>query len=136
MFGHKPKSIEELQAENLPAMTALDLGAKPKQGFENDAETLRIIATLDSYLSQFVVPKKRDKPGGILLGDTVCICCGESLGGALGSFQYGLVSGEGQCRCGWPCRANHVIKDEQGNIFDRSLTIILQYHPSNVQKTE
>lgn len=93
-----------------------------------EAET--IIEMCDEYLSHFAAGSK-------------CPKCGSALGGLLGSFQWGIVHGEGECKgglhsegpCGWPCRARHVIKDKEGDpIFSEALPIVLAYHPDYVTK--
>ena len=90
-------------------------------------------AAINKYLSIFAKPVKRDGGGNMMLGDYECLKCGKPLGGALGSFQWGLAHGEGNCSgCGWPCRVYHRPKDSDGEIFNRALEVILQYHPSNV----
>lgn len=79
-------------------------------------------AALDSYFAQFVAPE-----------NGICVNCHRVLDGLLGSFQWGLVNGEGSCgQCGYPARALHDPKDEQGSIFERRLQLILQYHPDDL----
>lgn len=92
-----------------------------------------ILAAIDEYLSAFAKPIVRDDGGGFLLGKYQCLQCGEPLDGALGTFQWGMVNGEGTCdRCGWPARAHHYPKDADGAIFDRPLVFILQYRPASI----
>ena len=90
-----------------------------------------LVAAINDYLSIFAKPVRR-KGGASFLGKFECLNCGEPLGGMLSHFRWGIVHGEGECSCGWPCRAYHRPKDDDGEIFDRPLEIILQYHPSGV----
>ena len=82
-----------------------------------------IIAACNEYLSIFADT------------DGKCPNCDRTLGGLLGTFTWGICSGEGTCAgCGWPCRAHHDIKDAAGEaIFDRMLQCVLPYHPSGVK---
>jgi hypothetical protein len=92
-----------------------------------------IIATLNEYFRDFAKPIKRDGGGNIISGATNCLKCKSALEGMFGSFRWGLTHGEGECsQCGWPCRAYHRPKDEEGEIFNSVLPKILQYHPSVV----
>ena len=91
-----------------------------------------MIDAIDEYLSIFSKPVKRDD-GNFLMGRIECLKCGKALDGPMGSFQWGIANGEGNCSgCGWPCRAHHSPKDSDGEIFDKALVLILQYHPSRV----
>lgn len=95
-------------------------------------DALALIDALNEYFSIFAKPVKRYQPGG-MFGNLNCFKCGEALGGALGTFQWGIRSGEGNCsHCGWPCRAHHRPKNDGDAIFNRCLVMILQYHPDNV----
>jgi hypothetical protein len=91
-----------------------------------------LVDAINKYLADFAKPIAREG-GGFLIGKHVCLKCGEALDGALGTFQWGLVWGEGACsKCDWPARGYHAIKDDTGDIFEEPLPIILQYHPSVV----
>ena len=92
-----------------------------------------LIAATNEYLATFARPMKTDGDG-FLLGRLECLHCGATLDGAMGSFQWGLASGEGQCsRCGWPARAHHCPRDANGEtIFTGPVEFILQYHPDHV----
>ena len=96
-----------------------------------DAET--ITAPLAEYLSQFATPNY-NPAGGMLSGSISCLKCDRPLNGMLGSFQWGLAHGEGQCSgCGWPARGRHRPTDADGEqIFDGPLEMVLQYHPDEV----
>lgn len=100
---------------------------------EFEEETRVLVDCLDEYFKQFAAPTVEGK-GNALIGSQRCLECDTALSGALGSFQWGLAHGEGQCGCcGWPSRAYHRPKDQDGEeIFDRALQIILQYHPDHV----
>ena len=90
--------------------------------------------SLDEYLEQFAQPIRKEN-GGDFTGHLKCLKCGKSLDGILGTFQWGIVHGEGNCSyCGWPCRACHRPKHEGEEIFNRALQMILQYHPDYVVK--
>ncbi len=94
-----------------------------------------MVAALNEYFHAFAKPV-RCPPSIIFPGRsplTLCIQCEKPLGGACGSFQWGLVHGEGQCSCGWPGRAYHRPTDADGEIFDRAFEFILQYHPEFVK---
>lgn len=130
--------LPDLQAANLPRMTAERLGVKAKDGVELDQPTLEFLEDVDKYLSVFSAPKERDGASGegFVLSRECCIACGSALGGMLGSFQWGLAHGEGNCSCGYPARAIHYIKDRHGkDCFTRPLQLILQYHPSQLETT-
>lgn len=96
-----------------------------------------IIAAINRYLEAFAKPIRKEG-GGFLVGGLECLSCGRALNGALGTFEWGIASGEGTCsNCNWPARAHHRPKDEDGDmIFDRALEIILQYHPNHVTTTK
>ena len=89
-----------------------------------------VVEALNDYLSRFAAPICKDGNGATTYR---CLNCDRDLSGLLGSFQWDIASGEGKCsNCGWPCRAHHYPKDATGDIFDRALEVILQYHPNNV----
>src|SRR5690606_18259509 len=92
---------------------------------------------INEYLSVFAKPIRRENEN-FFSGRFQCLNCGRALDGFLRTFRWRIVHGEGQCgECGWPCRGMHYPKDADGqNIFDRGLEIVLQYHPSGVQKKE
>lgn len=130
-------SLAELQAADLPHMTAERLGVKAKDGVELDQPTIEFLEDVDKYLSVFAVPNEltQDNGDGFVFSRERCIACGNALGGMLGSFQWGLAHGEGNCSCGYPARAIHYIKDRHGkDCFTRPLQMILQYHPSQLEK--
>lgn len=87
-----------------------------------------IVASMNEYLSRFAAPIHGE-------GITTyrCLKCDLGLSGMLGTFQWGIASGEGECsHCGWPCRAHHYPKHGADDIFDGALQVILQYHPDHV----
>lgn len=44
-----------------------------------------------------------------------CVSCGESLGGLLGTFQWGIINGHGECGgCGFPYVYYHRHEIEPG----------------------
>lgn len=91
-----------------------------------DAHAAKVLRATDEYLKRFAV-----------FDDTLSRCrCGQSLGGLLGSFNYGIVHGEGRCgECSWPARADHYIKDEVGEDL-LYLNAVFPYHPDFVTKAE
>ena len=125
--------IEAMKAKNLPKCNAGDVGVELKDDAGDDGR--KIIDALNKYLSGFCKPISRGK-GSILQSSWVCPCCSRPLGGAMGSFAYSLVHGEGACSCGWICRANHYPKDGNGEIFNGGLRLILAYHPDVVQNND
>lgn len=115
-------------AEAINVCTIADVGLEI-----TGADAPSLIEAINAYLSFFAKPVVGGSDGGFLFGKQKCLKCGKTLGGLLGSFQWGLASGEGTCRgCGWPCRIHHCPKDADGNIFVQPLMVILQYHPRHV----
>ena len=100
-------------------------------------DALPYIAAMNDYLAAFAKPIQRDHgEENWLTGSRLCLKCLRVLDGVLGTFQWGLASGEGKCsKCGWPCRAHHVPKLDGENIFDGVLEQMLQYHPNHVRST-
>jgi hypothetical protein len=94
-----------------------------------------LIAAINKYLEAFARPVLNDKPN-LINGAYKCLKCDKPLTGALGTFQWGIVHGEGVCiSCGWPCRGYHDPKNDDGeSIFERPLPIVLQYHPRDVSR--
>jgi len=90
--------------------------------------------TLEGYVKAFAKPVRREA-GNDLVGQHLCLKCGESLDGFLiGTFEWGLAHGEGHCsKCGWPARAYHFIKHNGEDLFTGPLRRILQYHPDVVE---
>lgn len=92
-----------------------------------------LIVAINEYLSVFVRPAKGEDEDNSSSGPDCCFKCGTELSGWLGSFQWGMASGEGRCgRCKWPARAHHYPKDADGNIFDQPIVRILQYRPDYI----
>lgn len=127
------KTLEQIKAvaqHCTPEMLQVKLTPKPEH--EKDPQMQAVLdaaaSKMKSYLSGFLPP-----------GD--CVCCGSTLGGndknlmaaAFGSFEWGLVYGEGRCmRCGYPARAIHRIDLGEGGEF--SFPWILQYHPDQLER--
>ena len=128
-------SQANIARQNAEAGTVTEVCTIDDLGIELTGEDAPpLIETLNEYFSLFAKPVRQDKPGDMLFGNLNCFKCGEALNGMLGTFQWGMRSGEGTCsKCGWPCRAHHLPKDDDGAIFDRCLEIILQYHPDHVE---
>lgn len=113
---------------NLPVCSCANLGIKIHPNDESDVEAVatasRLTATLDEYFADFAFTNGK------------CPACGETLGGLLGSFRWGICHGEGHCRCDWPCRGAHYPKDGDGEIFDSRLSCVLPYHPKHIEVNE
>lgn len=94
------------------------------------------IAAMEEYLSVFAQPVGCDGRNGDtewLVGTCLCLKCLRGLDGAMGTFEWGLASGEGKCgECGWPCRAHHNPRLNGEAVFNRPLEKVLQYHPNHV----
>ena len=55
----------------------------------------------------------------------ICVDCGYRLGGLLGSFQWGIINGQGHCsNCGFPYQLYHRFKVE-----GREDVVLLAYVP-------
>ena len=112
--------------------TAEDIGITAA---DQSDEAAALIAKIDEYLSHFAAPNPSDKQqsgSSMILGTSVCPNCSSALDGFMGSFQWGMVHGEGICAhedCGWPCRAKHEISD----VFEQPVEMVLAYHPSEVK---
>ena len=95
-----------------------------------------VIQALDEYLAAFAKPV-RSATGGEIIGRHDCLNCSGRLDGFIGTFQWGIVHGEGKCiKCGWPARAYHRPKLDGEEIFDGPLQRILQYHPDFIKETK
>ncbi len=100
-----------------------------------DAEQPRaaLVAAVDEYLKPFARPARTNNPAADLTGSLPCLQCGEFQDGLFGSFRWTLAHGEGHCcKCGWPARAIHYLKDDKGVEF-ATIRTILQYHPDYVE---
>lgn len=85
-----------------------------------------IYRAVNDYLADFAATT-RDATK-FISGGARCVC-GVSLGGFLGSFNWGVAHGEGSCSsCGHPCRAYHHITVPDGGEVDLGLGP-LPYHP-------
>lgn len=127
------KTLEELQAADLPKATASTVGLKLSG---KDEEIGRRI--FDKYFSMFVCPKSASPEKGSWAGGRQeCVQCGSRLDGIIGTFQWGMQHGEGSCaECGYLCRALHRINDEEGKPFAELGFTILQYHPEELVRGE
>ena len=118
------KSLEQLQAENLPRC---DWRSFLKiEGGELSADE---VAALDAHFAHFLPPG-------------MCCKCGAQQGASdvmqaflgIAKFTWGIQHGEGFCStkgCGWPARALHY---DIGPI--KRLELILQYHPAECSPRE
>ena len=92
-----------------------------------------IITAVKSYLKAFAAPIENPDGGNSLFGSYLCLVCKKPLCGALGTFEFGFVNGEGRCSgCHWPVRMHHNPHDQKGNIFASSFRFPLAYHPDFV----
>lgn len=108
------KTIRKLQAENLAHATCDLVGLAWTPADDSEAQIAKgceAIADVDRYLHEFTPGPK-------------CPGCGAQLGGWLGTFRWGICTGEGACaRCGYPARAQHQCTGLAGR------ELILPYHP-------
>jgi len=108
------KTLDELKKENLPKLQFDQIFKAKETCSESDRNNVQ------KYLDNFVSQNEKHE----------CIQCGVELTGILGSFRWGLVSGEGHCcNCGYPARAHHSIKDENEEEMFTIKNYVLQYHP-------
>lgn len=92
-----------------PACTPHDVGIT----FDIDGGTTpaSIRDALALYFAHFDAPRRREPPGGIMLGTLLC-ACGKGLDGFLGTATWGMAHGEMFCgACKRPGRAHHFIKE-------------------------
>lgn len=130
----KEINLRELQNKKLPRATIddlpFDLKIKKGAGKSQKAKEAKenFIKIINKYLRIFVADKK-------------CINCGEDLSGIFGTFEWGIVHGEGSCsNCGYPARAKHYIKAKKLVVDDKEegeliLPFVLQYHPDELRKS-
>lgn len=136
------RTLQELKDMDLPHPTREDLGleaAKPPEASQEEYEEERdwLFGLVDSYLEQFTVFDKKDGEPSIIFGADLCIMCGKPINGFLGTFEWGIIHGEGKCsECGYPLRAVHVVKDEDGEEVLRISRLILPYHPDGLERRE
>jgi len=90
-----------------------------------------VVAYLAEYLKPFATPILREKEHST---EFLCLNCGSSLNGfLLGTFQWGIVHGEGFCsKCHWPARLYHYLKLPDGT--EGRIVFMLQYHPDFVKR--
>lgn len=107
---------DELRARGLEPLTFDRLFSVkvPDDATDEDREKFRTgwtegdLPKINAYLSGYVLGLVRDD-GAEVEGPGGCPCCLATLGGFLtGSFQWGIVNGQGNCSaCGWPVTAYH-----------------------------
>ncbi|NIR76735.1 MAG: hypothetical protein GWN53_17025 [Gammaproteobacteria bacterium] len=131
-------ALQESGHPRLSADAVLSINAKDAEG-PNEEEQEEIARTMEAarkYFRMFAEPMKKDGATGMMIGGVLCIGCGEVLNGFMGTFQYGIVHGEGTCsNCGYPCRTHHYIKDEDGEELLSLTGYLLQYHPDELKET-
>jgi hypothetical protein len=87
---------------------------------------------LDKYFSSFISLEEVCKDKNT---NQTCYSCQSDLTGIFGTFQFGLVYGEGGCsKCLWPCRSIHHLIDNQGKEIGIIRNFVLQYHPDLVER--
>lgn len=86
-------------------------------------------------LRQRIAAGKESEPAETITGTYDCICCGVSINGLLGHFEWGIRHGHGRCSsCGYPHRAFHyVYVDDDHEEHIGRLSIILPWHPSQLR---
>ena len=114
-----PKTLEEMQAANLPHATCENIGVSITPKDDSDGSLAdEVVAEADAYFAEFT-------PG------PDCPKCGATLVGWLGSFTWGIANGEGHCsKCHYPARALH-----RKSPFSY-LSVILPYHPDSLSLQE
>lgn len=120
-----------------PKPTSIKHCAPKDAGIEMPSDTTPLIRErLEQYFLTFAAPDLSASHEGLeskLLGKQSCIKCRETLDGYTGTFQWGMVYGEGRCsKCGWPAKAIHRIHDDKDCEPIISFERILQYHPDFV----
>jgi hypothetical protein len=130
MNADKPKRLTQADLEELRrtvAHVALEDLANVKDGTKPE-----VVEDLRAYFHHFAKPSGDDHP---------CLRCGKPLMGGLsafllndGGFEWGLVHGQGHCRCcGWPATAHHFIKDRNGEDLMTVRNMVLQVHPDDIE---
>lgn len=111
----------------------LKVGAPEDATQEERDDAARAIRALRRYFRRFAVPATKDA-ANMITGGLKCLKCSSPLDGYLGTFRWGLAHGEGACSmCGWPARAHHRPRGEDGEEVLSLTNIILQYHPDEVK---
>lgn len=139
----EPVTFEKLFSVKMPDETTEAEREAFHEGWEE-----RDLPKINGHFSGFVLGLGREDgeevemPGG-------CPCCLATLGGFLtGSFEWGIVHGEGSCSaCGWPVKAYHRLYldergDERGHLLpehrddpgepDIRFDLLLPAHPDSV----
>lgn len=107
--------LAEIKARHLPRADWREIFEVTGESITDEEQK-----ALSGYFSQFLAPAEK------------CVGCERTLGGLLGSFQWGLANGEGFCgRCNYPARAYH---RDIGPI--ELFQLILQYHPDELHERE
>lgn len=98
------------------------------------------LEAIDEALTGFICPPGMlngdgEEEESFLTGDLECVCCGRRLDGVIGSFEWGIVNGEGQCcYCGWPYRVYH--RPKLGGEEFATINVMLAAHPNEVELNE
>lgn len=134
------EDLEKLKEEKIERATFEDVfGDSIFDEFSN-LEDEQIVEKANDYLEKFISPKIRKvNPDGLY----ACINCSSILAGfdeGFGVFEWGLEFAKGHCgECKYPMRGRHSIKfgeDENGTDLTYKFSVILQYHPSEVEHVE
>lgn len=111
-------ALTDLQARGLKHLTGANFFRTDNPDHPDNVAAL---AAADEYMKHFT-------SGESTAMGRQCICCGRTLTGFLGAFEWGLAYGEGNCGgCGYPGRAIHRI-DGVGTVSN----VVLQYHPDEL----
>jgi hypothetical protein len=118
--GLEPLTFDQLFSIKLPADATDEDRQKFREGWaEGD------LPKINAYLSGYVLGLVRGDGGAEVEDPGGCPCCLATLGGFLtGSFQWGIVYGQGSCSaCGWPVTAYHRLwLDDRGGDRGQLLT--------------
>lgn len=119
--------------------------ATPEDHEEADAHAAQISRAVELYLKDFADTRDVEAIGVRETSDAILCPRGHALSGFIfGNFVYGIVHGEGYCSfketseaepCGWPCRANHYVKDPDTNEDLLAFAMPLPYHPDVVRSS-
>ena len=97
--------------------------AAPGVSEEQAAAELQIVReAVDKQVQQFAAPSQ------------LCIGCDRHVAGFMGTFTWGLASGEGFCgACGYPMRGQHYAPKGGPGLTFRA---VLQYHPDELHERQ
>jgi hypothetical protein len=83
-------------------------------------ESVAHCAPIDGFPAEYLARYAEPSAEG------ACLSCGEAR-----TFTWGVTHGEGFCcKCHWPARLYHFIKDAEGK--ETRVVRLLQYHPDQI----